>query len=65
MKDFKINTIGVPLNEVGNRLLELHNAIEQHGMGISADAQYNLEFLEGHDDVVKCAKMTVYFFQKK
>ena len=60
----KFRRIGIPLEDVGKRLLELNNAIDAHNMGISANAQYNLEFLEGHDDVVKKVTMEVYFFEE-
>lgn len=60
----KFRTVGIPLKEVGQRLQDLHDAIKKNNMAISADAQYNLEFLETHDDMVKCVTMTVYFFEK-
>lgn len=56
--------IGIPLKEVGIRLQELNDAIKEYGMAISADAQYNLGFMEMHDDIAKCVTMTVYFFSK-
>ncbi|MBR5007862.1 MAG: hypothetical protein IKY09_02675 [Methanocorpusculum sp.] len=59
----KFRHIGIPLEDVGKRLLALNKAIDEHNMGISANAQYNLEFLEGHDDVVKKVIMEVYFFE--
>lgn len=59
----KLRRVGIPVEDVGKRLLELNNAIDKHNMGISADAQYNLEFLEGHKNVVKCVKLEVYFFE--
>ena len=55
--------VGIPVEEVGKRLLALNKAIDKHNMGISADAQYNLEFLEGHDNVVKKVTLEVYFFE--
>ena len=63
MDNFK--HIGIPLEDVGKRLLALNKAIDAHDMGISANAQYNLEFLEGHDDIVKKVTMEVYFFEEK
>ena len=56
--------VGIPLTEVGQRLQGLHDAIKKNNMAIAADAQYNLELLEPHDDMVKCVTMTVYFFEK-
>ena len=58
-----VRHLGIPLEDVGKRLLALNKAIDAHNMGISANAQYNLEFLEGHDDVVKKVTMEVYFFE--
>lgn len=60
----KFRTVGIPLKEVGQRLQELNDAIREHNMAIGADAQYNLEFMECHDDMAKCVTMTVYFFSK-
>ena len=59
----KFRAVGIPLKEVGQRLQELNDAISQHDMAISADAQYNIE-LWGNDRA-KCATMTVYFFEKE
>ncbi len=62
-RPLKFKRAGIPVEDVGKRLLALNNAIDKANMGISADAQYNLGFLEGHDNVVKCVTMTVYFFE--
>ena len=63
-KSGTFRTVGIPLKEVGQRLQELNDAISKHDMAISAEAQYNLEFMDRHDDMVKCVTMTVYFFSK-
>lgn len=62
MKNFK--SVGIPLKEVGPRLQALHDAIEEHDMAIGADAQYNVNFMIGRDNVVSSVTMTVYFFEK-
>lgn len=60
----KFKRVGIPVEDVGKRLLALNKAVEQHNMGIGSDVQYNLEFLEGRDDVVKCVTITAYFFSE-
>lgn len=55
---------GIPLEEVGERLKELHDAIEKHDMAIGADTAYNLQFQLGSENIVQSATMTVYFFGK-
>ena len=55
--------IGIPLEEVGPRLKELHNAITEKGMAIGAQTDCRLEITDGKH--VNSAIITVYFIQKE
>ena len=55
--------IGIPLEEVGLRLKELHNAITEKGMAIGAQTDCHLEITDSKH--VNSATITVYFFQKE
>ena len=55
---------GIPLKEVGGRLLELHKAIEEHGMAIGAELDYHIDMAGTEQEQVRSATLTVYFFEK-
>lgn len=55
---------GIPLKEVGGRLLELHKAIEEHDMAIGAEMDYHVDMVGTEQEQVRSATLTVYFFEK-
>lgn len=57
--------VGVPLEQIGSKLLKLNDAIKGERMYVAADSEYRLEFLEGHDDIVKCVNLNVYLLSEE
>ena len=55
---------GIPLKEVGGRLLELHKAIEEHDMAIGAEMDYHVDMVGTEQEQVRSVTLTVYFFEK-
>lgn len=56
---------GIPLKEVGARLLELQKAIEEHDMAIGAEMDYHVDMVGTEQEQVRSATLTVYFFEKR
>ena len=64
MKPF-MKRVGIPLNKVGPKLLELEKAIEEHDMAIGAELDYHVDLVGTENERVRSATLTVYFFEKK
>ena len=56
---------GIPLEEVGPKLKESNEAIENKSMAIGANTAYNVNFLPGNKNRVISVTMTVYLFQEE
>lgn len=54
---------GIPVKEVGGRLLKLQKAIEEHGMLIGAEMDYHADMVGTANEQIRSATITVYFFE--
>lgn len=58
-------TIGIPLEEVGERLEKCIKTFERNGFLIGANYGSHLNFVEGKDKIVESAVIEVFFLKEE